>query len=345
MKKVWFIVTVIVLVLLRAAGGFDYWRWYWIGATSAPADVAAQAVQPRIALDGAAEALPRATADAELIAPEALTAATDAARRLHARALIVHRHGHVVHEYFRAGTSGATEVTGGELVPALPALALGVLVETGRLAPGDAIQGLRDTVRRFDLPGWRNPWSYAARRRFSLAAAPPLLLKDADGSVAQTIAQRVWLPLHAHAAALWGRDDRALRVDCCAVAQLEDWMRIGDLLLQQGNFEGERIASPDWVRRLLGGGAAEHPRATWLDRQAAWVGAEPPAARGALWFDLGANLRLWLVPRRSLAVLLWTDSHAAAADTEIPNIILRGLIDQAPPVEGANALDQLVPGH
>ncbi len=221
------------------------------------------------------------------------------------------------------------------------ALALGVLADNGRASFDAALQALRAAMP--PPRGWGNPWSRAARARFALRPAPPLLLQDADGDVPTTLSQRVWLPLRAAPASLWGRDDKALRVDCCLVARLDDWMRLGDLLLGQGSYEGERIASPDWMRQLLPVDANGRAQPAWLAQQAPWQGDEPPVARDAYWFDLGTDLRLWLVPRRGLAVLVWAQ-RSGARDTLIPNIILRGLNDQAPPV-GGSGLNELVPGH
>jgi CubicO group peptidase (beta-lactamase class C family) len=168
-------------------------------------------------------------------------------------------------------------------------------------------------------------------------------LQDLDGTVADTISNRVWLPLGAADAALWGVDDASLRLDCCVVARIEDWMRVADLFLQQGSYQGQRIVSPDWIRQLLAEDAQGQPHPVWLDRQLPWAGDEPPAARGIYWFDLGTDARLWLVPRRGLAILYWADA-ARSRDTLVANIILRGLQDQLP-TGGTNGLNDLVPGH
>lgn len=333
---------IVVFLAWRSAGDGSFWRQYWLAAMRAPPDRVAAAINPRIPLAGVPEALPRGNAESESIAPEALVQAGERARALKARALIVHRHGHRVLEVFGTAT-GATLVTGGELTPAIFALALSPLVDTRRIGVEAAVQAVRQESALYNDPGWRNPWSAAAQHRFRLRAAPQLL--QGDGAAAQILAERVWLPLHAHEAALWGTDDKALRLDCCIVAQLDDWMRIGDVLLQQGHFEGERIASPDWIRALLAADLDGRRHPVWLRRQQGAAGAEPPAARDTFWFDLGPGLRLWLVPRRALSVLLWTDSADQARDTEIPNLLIRGLIDQAPAIDAPSTLDQIVPGH
>ena len=345
MKRIGIVLALLIVLIVawRGAGDAGFWRRYALAATNAAPDRVAAAITPRIRLAGDPQALPRGTAESESIAPEALSQAADRMHALKARALIVHRHGHRVLDVFSTGTSGATPVTGGELTPVIFALALSPLVDTRRIGIDAAVQAVRQESALYTATGWRNPWSAAARTRFNLHAAPQVL--RGDESAVQTLSERVWLPLHAQDASLWGRDDQALRVDCCIVAQLDAWMRLGDVLLQQGNFEGERIASADWIRALLAAdlGGRRHP--VWLKRQQGTDGAEPPAARDTFWFDLGPGLRLWLVPRRALSVLIWTDAAPQARDTEIPNLLIRGLIDQAPAIDAASALDQIVPGH
>jgi hypothetical protein len=331
--------------LLRGAGDATFWRQYVAAVADRGAAEAAKAVTPRIVLRGAGGALPRSPAEAESVSAEGLAVADEQAKNEGARALIVHRHGHRIHEYFAPGFNGAMEVAGGELSPALSALATGALVDNRRMSFADGVQSIRTAMQLSAIEGWRNPWSRAARQKFSLAAAPAFLLKDADGSLANTISQRVWQPLGASDAWLWGRDDTALRVDCCVVAHLDDWTRVGDLFLQQGSYAGERIVSTDWIRHLLAADAQGQRHPVWITRQQAWAGAEPPAAREVYWFDLGPDLRLWLVPRRALSVLHWASGSQRARDTAIPNIIIRGLTDSSPAVSGAAELNDIVPGH
>jgi hypothetical protein len=333
------------LALLRTAGNTVFWLQYLTASANPDAAAVARVVAPRIVISGTGGALPRATPDAESIAAEAIAAAVREAQHAGSRALVVHRHGHRVQDYFAGGASGATQIAGGELSPVPMALATGVLVDGRRLSFDVGVKSIQATLRSSDAQSWRNPWSAAARRRFSLAAAPEFLLKDAEGSVANTISQRVWRPLQASDAWLWGRNDAALRVDCCVVARLDDWMRIGDLLLQQGSYEGERIVSMDWMRQLLNSDKQGKRHPIWIAQQRPWTGAEPPAAREVYWFDLAPDLRLWLVPRRGLAILHWAAHASGASDTTIPNIIIRGLLDQAPAITGGGDLNDIVPGH
>jgi len=341
------LVALVVLLLAAWFGGGDagYWRRYFQALADGPPDRIASTVEPRLVVAGQPGAMPQASAESESIAPEALVEASKRFAAVGARALIVHRHGHRILQLFDAGTSGATELVGGELTPAVHALALAPLVDTRRVGIDAAIAAVREESAYFSANGWRNPWSAAAHRRFRLRPAPQMLLRDGDGSAAQTISQRVWQPLHARDAALWGEGDQALRVDYRMVATLDDWVRVGDVLLQQGTFEGERLASPDWIRALLAADLDTMRHPVWLEQQQPWSGAEPPASRDTFWFDLGAGVRLWLVPKRGLSVLMWSASRAGARDTEMPNLFIRALTDQAPTIGDSTDINQIVPGH
>jgi hypothetical protein len=337
-------VLLLLAVAFLAGGDRTFWRHYFLALTGAPPDRVAAAIAPRLPLAGDPAAPPLASAESEAIAPEALVQAAARATQIKARALIVQRHGHRVLQTFDETTTGATELTGGELAPAVYALALAPLVDTRRLGIDAAIEAVRQESALFGAPGWRNPWSADARRHFRLRPPPELLLRDADGGIAGVIAQRVWQPLQARAGALWGSAD-ALRVDCCIVAALDDWVRVGEVLLQSGTYEGQRLASPDWIRALLAADLQQQRHPVWLREQRPWTGAEPPAARDTFWFDLGRGVRLWLVPRRALSVLVWAPDDERARDTELPNILIRGMLDQAPAIGSSSDLNQIVPGH
>jgi hypothetical protein len=239
----------------------------------------------RARIVGSAAALPRATAESEFILPQAIEAARAEAVRSGARALLVHRRGHRVFEYFGGGRDGATVLGGGELATAVLAL---VLHEPGQAETAD------------------------------------------PATAATLVSERLWLPLRGADAWLLDGGTQGPR-QCCIEARLDDWMRVGDLLLGVGAYLGERLVSADSVRQLL------------ADRKTApWQGEEPLLARDGLWFDLQPGVRLWLAPRRALAVLVWADA-GEARDTLIPNIVLRGLNDLAPAIGGD--VSDLVPGH
>ena len=255
------------------------------------------------------------------------------------------RHGHRIAEYFAKGFDAGTELTGGDLSPMPLALALGSMVDAGDLDNAAARQALDEWAAPRLAPDWRNPWSADARLHFAFSATPVPESLRLKASFQESISQRVWQPLGAGAAAMWGKGGK-LRLDCCFVARVDDWMRIGDLLLQQGQYNGERIASAGWIRELLVGDAGPYRYLMWMKGRTAWTGDEPPAARDVVWADLGPDVRLWLLPQRGLAVL-----HAAqpgsgrSTDTTVPNIVIRGIVDQVVSPSSHIPLAEMVPGH
>ncbi len=148
-------------------------------------------------------------------------------------------------------------------------------------------------------------------------------------AIARHVSERIWLPLRA--ADAWLVDaGQAGPGQCCIEAQLDDWLRVADLVNGLGAYQGERVVAPDAVRGLLEG------------LQLQWAGDESFLARDGIAFDLADGARLWLAPRRGLTMLVWADG-VQAHDTLLPNILMRGLNDAAPSIGGD--ISDLVPGH
>lgn len=328
------VVTVaLLLAVMRTAGDAGYWNRYLTALGRGDAQLAAGQIAPRLRVaGGAALAPPRATAESEQLADEAITAALAQAAMEGARALVIHRHGHLVAGHFGDGITAETHIAGGDMAPLPLALALAAQADAGVLDAGV----VRAQLRGFMPVGgqdWRNPWSAQARRRFSLhAPSPPATASDSE-SLPELVSQRVWMPLGAADAAMGGVDPRSPS-SCCFVARLQDWMRVADLLLQEGRYAGEIIVSPQWTRELL-----------WRNPASVWTGDEPPAANETTWMDLEPDARLWLLPQRGLAILHWAgEGSGRASDTTLPNIVIRGMVDQAQ-APAATPLQDLVPEH
>jgi len=340
------VLVIAVLALLHTAGGIDFWQRYlsaWVRGTAEPT---AALVDPRVVVKGKADnAVPIATPESENLDAQAVAEAIDAAREQGAKALVVHRHGHRVVSWFADGVNGSTYLAGGQLSPAFLVLATGVLADSRQVEYEQAVMAIEALIAQ-SRDAWRYPGSADARSRFTLAAPPSFLMNDIEGSLANTLSLRIWQPMEAGDAWLWGLDDTKLRLDCCVAARLDDWIRVGDLLLRGGENKGARIVSADWMRHVLAideNGAA-HP--IWVTNPGPWSGDEPPAARETYWFDLGPGARLWLLPRRGLSILLWSGAGKdLARDTTIPNIVIRGILDQAIAPGASSNLNDIVPGH
>ena len=248
---------------------------------------------------------------------------------------------------------------------------------------------LRGTSGLAAPEGGRGPWSAAARERFSSdisreclgrravhragehgaphACDVQLLARAVERATGQPyasyISARLWKPIGASDAYL-SRDSEAgtPRADCCLRARQGDWMRIAELLLNDGKFAGEQVIAPGWVKQM---------RATPNDRPGfgfqVWRGSssvanaapaaaapdqasEPYAADDTYLLKAAGKTRLWFVPSLGLSILRVgtnRDDDADWDDARIPNLIVRGASDfvlrAANP--GSTDFSTLVPNH
>ena len=172
------------------------------------------------------------------------------------------------------------------------------------------------------------------------------------------IAARLWKPIGADDA--WLTRDGEAGVPwayCCLRARRGDWMRIGELLVSDGHFQGEEILPPGWVREMLTPSKSNTNFGYQVWRgQPFEASTEPGAASEAYAADDTYLLkgpgktRLWFVPSLALTILRTGSNPETDADwddSRIPNLIIRGATDFVPPLpkSGAEDVRSLVPNH
>lgn len=238
-------------------------------------------------------------------------------------AWLVMRHGHLVSEHYSHGLGRDSPVDFGPAARSLVALLAGALVADRALNI--------DELGAFDANGWKQAIERSAQRPYI-----------------ELLSRRVWSRLNA--APAWielPALGAAVPADCCLHARLQDWLRIGALLSDQGSFEGTQIVSPDWAARVLTQG----------------LGVEPPtSAHGASPFAIDdmaflrgqGRWRLWLSPSLHLVVLFGSVAGATATgsarhdnwdETRLPNLVVEAITDLSSAQKGESLLQQLVPHH
>src|SRR5207248_1312116 len=127
-------------------------------------------------------------------------------------------------------------------------------------------------------------------------------------------------------ASLWldgpGGDAHA---DAGFFARQGDWLRVAELLLQNGNYQGDEILLPRWVPELLKPVPANNHYGSYLHLGGAHPapGMSPYATDDVVVIEGGGN-RLWLVPSLQLAILRTGGQTAPDWDDgRIPNLITR----------------------
>jgi CubicO group peptidase (beta-lactamase class C family) len=193
-----------------------------------------------------------------------------------------------------------------------------------------------------------------------------LLLERATGQrYAEWLSSRLWKPLGAGDAWLWlDRPGGTAHAQCCLVARQGDWLRVAELLLSDGQYQGSRILPAGWVgaMRTSARGNRNYGFQVWLGAPYAAQRAYSPlpgaptshseeayAADDVMFLDGYGKYRLWVVPSLGLAILRTGTDPADRADwddSRIPNLIIRGVSDRPQSVPGAHVdLSKIVPGH
>ena len=114
-------------------------------------------------------------------------------------------------------------------------------------------------------------------------------------------------------------------------ARCVDWLRVGELLLHDGRFEGTQVVQPGWVARHCD--------------SAVGAGVAVARCRRVLSLHGPGATRLWLAPRFDVAILRVAAAPppGAAVDETLARTIINTLRDR--PATGGSSLNDLVPGH
>lgn len=240
--------------------------------------------------------LPRAAPALEGFDEHALQATAVAVLAQGASAVLVTRHGHLVLEQYGHDADASTLVDGGELAFPLLVVASGIAVaKYGMTLPPPPLQ--------------------ADRLVAEVSAA-------AGKSYPEFLSRHVWQPLNATPARWLGSGLRA---------RATDWLRVAELLMHDGRFEGRQVVQPGWVAAHLS--------------QMSGSGVTPALAGGMIRLRGPGATRLWLVPSLDLAVLRVYAAVPAGAvvDESLARTIINEVRDR--PASGGSSLHDLVPAH
>lgn len=170
-----------------------------------------------------------------------------------------------------------------------------------------------------------------------------LILERATGEDYEVLlSQRLWQPLGLRAAALpLDRPGGMVMTSCCILSRPVDWLRIGQLFIDGGRYNGQQIVPEAWLRTMI----APSPAYRGYGYQV-WVGdqqvggerppgvplvpwqSEPFAAPQVIIFHGHGGQRVYVMPNKRLVIVRaarqWPD---AWDDAMLPNVIWRATAD------------------
>ena len=329
---------------------------------------------------------PRVAPETEQLDPKALEAAAQYAGEHRSLALIVSRHDHIVFERYWQGTGFDTPADAQSFTRLLAALAAGTAVSHRLIAwpdepvgafisewshdrrgeitvrnlmqmsSGLAQPAAGDTSHDITATLLRTPLAATPGvRRLDQASDPQLLALVIERATRQRYAsylsQALWRRIGA--ADAWLQLDHpggTAHADCCMLAHQGDWIRVGQLLVREGNYRGDEVMRPGWITLMRTRAQSDlHYGAYVRVRWTPVPGQEALAARDVFAVEGEGSNRLWLVPSLQIAILCTgpsTGRDAAWDDTRLPNLVIRAARDALPPAtQPAADVSALVPGH
>ncbi|MFY1045992.1 serine hydrolase domain-containing protein [Chryseobacterium sp. GP-SGM7] len=78
------------------------------------------------------------------------------------------------------------------------------------------------------------------------------LIKITGKSLASYFSEKLWIPLGMESTAKWSTDEKGIeKAFCCIHATARDLAKIGQLILQNGNWNGKQLINKDYCKRML----------------------------------------------------------------------------------------------
>jgi len=309
---------ILALVVLLAAGAIALYQSRESEAERIVVKLVPGPPQPKIPLTEAG------------IDPAAVQLAVDYAGKHYTSALVIGRNGHIVFEKYWGSTTLDTPISRNEFASVLNPLLVGSAMNDRLLV------NLDEPVSSY-LPEYTSTPTGGQSLRQLLGgqaadAAPAaeiaaLVLERITRQPFETlVSERLWKPIGGGEISFQRNGSNELRPDaamagCCVTARISDWMRLGELLANDGVFEGNQFTPPRYVTLMLtpthkgsGIGFGVNVDGRFAAADVAWLGG-------------GRGHRLWIVPSLRLVILRAGEESEESADfdeTLIPDSIIRG---------------------
>jgi CubicO group peptidase (beta-lactamase class C family) len=171
-----------------------------------------------------------------------------------------------------------------------------------------------------------------------------LILERATGhKFADYFAEKIWRPIGAeHGSFYMDRPGGLAHTDCCFRARPRDWLRLGELVRNDGVWNGARVLPEGWVEIMTTASAVNpnHGLTWWLGTPYAetrdylpgrpsnadrWFQSEPYLADDVVFMEGGGNRMVWVIPSRKLTIVRLGTASAAWDCAAIPNAVMRAM--------------------
>jgi CubicO group peptidase (beta-lactamase class C family) len=162
-----------------------------------------------------------------------------------------------------------------------------------------------------------------------------IVLERATGeSYADYLSTRLWQPLQADDAFVWlDRPGGHAKTFCCFFVAPQDWVRVGQLLLNQGRVGSRQVVPARWIDQMLQESPLEPTFGyhVWVKARTAdypnvnQASTTPFLAGDTFYLDGRGHQRVYVIPSRDLVIVRIGERPVAWDDSVLPNLLVRGL--------------------
>lgn len=162
-----------------------------------------------------------------------------------------------------------------------------------------------------------------------------LVLERATGQrFGQYLATKLWQPIGAQEAQLWlDRPNGNAKPFCCLFARSQDWLRVGQLLLNSGKVNQQQIVPAKWIKKMVTSDGVEpfYGYHIWLKARTqdgpgyTKRATETFLADDMFYLDGWGQQRVYIMPSQELVVVRVGEKPKAWDDAVIPNTLIREL--------------------
>lgn len=153
----------------------------------------------------------------------------------------------------------------------------------------------------------------------------------------QYLSQRLWQRIGARDARLWmDRDGGSPRGFCCLQASADDWLRVGELIRNQGRWRGRQVIASEQVAAMLAPsvgnpnfgrqiwrGSPYNPARTYGPGIPAVVRSSEPFLRDdTVYIDGSGGQRVYVIPSAGVTIVRIGRPQKDWDDSKLPNLVL-----------------------
>lgn len=200
--------------------------------------------------------------------------------------------------------------------------------------------GLDIRAAALAFPAGQKPGTEFAYANVNSQLAGMVLDAATPGRYADWLSKTIWQPIGAGDAALWlDRPGGTPHFFCCLQTTARDWVRVGELVRNQGRVGTQQVVPADWMKAMTAPSPLNPNFGMQIWRGAPYAAerryarsipmtvrsSEPFERDDALFFDGAGGQRVYVIPSERLTIVRIGQPTLSWDDSRLPNLVIRAL--------------------